>query len=100
MEFTGGIIAPVVLSAMTDQQANMVLQGLVTLGLRRNKQNNMACCVLSWVSNGSGGSGDGSLGQGMGGQNCVEMLLGMGFEVQQVWEEVINGVDQVSFFDP
>lgn len=107
MEFTtGGIIAPVVssssMSSMTmmgQQQANanLVLQGLVMLGLRQNKRDKMACCVLSWVSNGGGsGSADGDLGQGQGQGNSVETLLGMGFEVQQVWEEVVNGVEQVS----
>ncbi|KAK1774467.1 glycoside hydrolase superfamily [Copromyces sp. CBS 386.78] len=91
MEFTGGIIAPVVSSSMSMAgQQNLVLQGLVMLGLRQNKRDNMACCVLSWVSNGSSGDGDMRHGQ----QNSVETLLDMGFEVQQVWEEVTNGVEQ------
>lgn len=81
------------------QQANLlVLQGLVMLGLRQNKREKMASCLLSWVSNGNG-NGDVS-GSGDGGQqqnNSMETLLGMGFEVQQVWEEVVNGVEQVSF---
>lgn len=93
-EFTGGIIAPVVSSNMMgQQQANLVLQGLVMLGLRQNKRDKMACCLLSWVSNGY--SGDGDMGTGQR-NNSVETLLGMGFEVQQVWEEVTNGVEQVS----
>lgn len=96
-EFTGGIIAPVVSSSsMTGQQANLVLQGLVMLGLRQNKRDKMACCLLSWVSNGYSGDGDVGLGLGLGLGNNMDTLLGMGFEVQQVWEQVTNGVEQVS----
>ncbi|CCC11129.1 unnamed protein product [Sordaria macrospora k-hell] len=92
-EFTGGIIAPVVSSSsMTGQQANLVLQGLVMLGLRQNKRDKMACCLLSWVSNSYSGDGDVGLGLGLG--NNMDTLLGMGFEVQQVWEQVTNGVEQ------
>ncbi|KAK3504069.1 glycoside hydrolase superfamily [Neurospora crassa] len=98
---TGGIIAPVVSSSssmgqQTNAQANLlVLQGLVMLGLRQNKREKMASCLLSWVSNGNGnGNGGGSGDGGQQQNNSVETLLGMGFEVQQVWEEVVNGVEQ------
>ncbi|KAK3402279.1 glycoside hydrolase superfamily [Sordaria brevicollis] len=93
---TAGIIAPVgASSSMTKREANLVLQGLVMMGLRKYKRDaagSWACCMVSWVSNGY--EGDGEHGQGQGQQSSVEALLGMGFEVHNVWEEVVNGVEQ------
>jgi beta-N-acetylhexosaminidase len=72
----GGIIAPVVPSS---PQASIVLQGLALLGIRQNKAHRSGICVLNWVSG-----------------EERDVLLGMGFDVLGVWEELDGGVERVS----
>ncbi|KAH7323678.1 glycoside hydrolase superfamily [Rhexocercosporidium sp. MPI-PUGE-AT-0058] len=64
----GGILAPVVPNS---PQAAIVLQGLALLGIRQNKAHRAAACVLCWV-------------QG----EERDVLLGMGFDVLDAFEEV------------
>lgn len=72
----GGILAPVVPSS---PQAAIVLQGLALLGIRQNKAHRSSACVLCWV-------------QG----EERDVLLGMGFDVLDAFEEVRCGVERVS----
>lgn len=76
-EGLGGILAPVVPSS---PQAGIVLQGLALLGIRQNKAHRSATCVLNWVS------GDER-----------DVLLGMGFDVLDAWEELSSASEKVSF---
>ena len=64
----GGILAPVVPST---PQASIVLQGLALLGIRQNKAHRSGTCVLNWVSG-----------------EERDVLLGMGFDVLDAWEEL------------
>lgn len=76
----GGIIAPVIPS--NNAQKEMILQGLVMLSIRQNKnKGDGKGVVLNWV---------------VGGDRDV--LLGMGFDVLEAWEEVVCGVERVSLF--
>lgn len=72
----GGILAPVV---PTSPQATIVLQGLALLGIRQNKAHRSSACVLNWV-------------QG----EERDVLLGMGFDVLDVFEELSCKVERVS----
>lgn len=76
-EAVGGIVAPLVEPAT--QQATLVLQGLVVMGVRQNKAHKTARSVLSWVTD-----------------ELCEPLLAMGFQVLQVFEEVTNSPENVS----
>jgi beta-N-acetylhexosaminidase len=71
----GGILAPVVPGS---PQAAIVLQGLALLGIRQNKANKSTACVLNWV-------------QG----EERDVLLGMGFDVLDAFEELSCGVERV-----
>ncbi|KAA8577337.1 hypothetical protein EYC84_007300 [Monilinia fructicola] len=74
----GGIIAPVIPS--NNAQREMILQGLVMLSIRQNKnKGDGKGVVLNWV---------------VGGDRDV--LLGMGFDVLEAWEEVVCGVERWS----
>jgi beta-N-acetylhexosaminidase len=64
----GGILAPVVPST---PQASIVLQGLALLGIRQNKAHRSGTCILNWVSG-----------------EERDVLLGMGFDVLDAWEEL------------
>jgi len=72
----GGILAPVVPGS---PQAPIVLQGLALLGIRQNKAHKSTACVLNWV-------------QG----EERDVLLGMGFDVLDAFEELSCGVERVS----
>jgi beta-N-acetylhexosaminidase len=72
----GGIIAPVVPGS---PQAAIVLQGLALLGIRQNKAHRSAACVLNWV-------------QG----EERDILLSMGFDVLDAFEELSCKVERVS----
>jgi len=67
-ESVGGILAPVVPAS---PQAAIVLQGLAFLGIRQNKAHRSTTCVLNWVQGDS-----------------RDVLLGMGFDVLQAFEEL------------
>lgn len=75
-ELVGGIVAPVVPGSQ--QQAGVVLQGLALLGIRQNKAHRAASCVLNWV--------DGEE---------RDLLLGMGFDVLDAWEELSVDTDKM-----
>ncbi|KAI1325047.1 glycoside hydrolase family 3 protein [Xylariaceae sp. FL0255] len=66
----GGIVAPIV---PPSAHSNLVLQGLGFMGLRQNKSHKATRSVLSWVA----------------GENH-ELFSAMGFELQQVFDEVTN----------
>lgn len=72
----GGILAPVVPAS---SQAAIVLQGLALLGIRQNKAHRSAACVLNWV-------------QG----EERDVLLGMGFDVLDAFEELSCKAERVS----
>ncbi|KAG9248368.1 glycoside hydrolase superfamily [Calycina marina] len=67
-ESVGGILVPVIPSS---PQASIVLQGVALLGVRQNKAHGSTTCVLNWV-------------QG----EERDVLLGMGFHVLDVFEEL------------
>ncbi|RDW66337.1 (trans)glycosidase-3 [Coleophoma cylindrospora] len=67
-EAVGGIIAPVI---PPGPQATTVLQGLALLGIRQNKAHRSTTCVLNWVQ-----------------QEDRDVLLGMGFDVLEAFEEL------------
>ncbi|CAG8977340.1 hypothetical protein HYALB_00009212 [Hymenoscyphus albidus] len=67
-ERIGGILAPIIPSS---PQADIVLQGLALLGIKQNKAHAAGTCVLNWVQ---------------GEQRDV--LLQMGFDVLDAWEEL------------
>lgn len=71
-----GILAPVVPNT---PQASIVLQGLALLGIRQNKAHRAGTCVLSWVSG-----------------EERDVLLGMGFDVLDAWEELSCKPERVS----
>ncbi|KAB8301987.1 hypothetical protein EYC80_005441 [Monilinia laxa] len=74
----GGIIAPVI--PANNAQRETILQGLVMLSIRQNKnKGDGKGVVLNWV---------------VGGDRDV--LLGMGFDVLEAWEEVVCGVERWS----
>jgi beta-N-acetylhexosaminidase len=72
----GGILAPVV---PTTPQAAIVLQGLALLGIRQNKAHKSTACTLCWV-------------QG----EERDVLLGMGFDVLDAFEELRGVGERVS----
>lgn len=72
----GGILAPVVPST---PQAAIVLQGLALLGIRQNKAHKSSACTLCWV-------------QG----EERDVLLGMGFDVLDAFEELRGTGERVS----
>ena len=72
----GGILAPVVPAS---PQAAIVLQGLALLGIRQNKAHRSSVCVLNWV-------------QG----EERDVLLGMGFDVLDAFEELECKAERVS----
>ena len=74
-ELVGGIVAPVVPGSQ--QQAGVVLQGLALLGIRQNKAHRAGSCVLNWV----------------GGEDR-DLLLGMGFDVLDAFEELSISSDR------
>ena len=74
-ESVGGILAPVVPNS---PQAGIVLQGLALLGIRQNKAHRASACVLNWV---------------VGEERDV--LLGMGFDVLDAFEELSCNPDRV-----
>lgn len=76
LELVGGIVAPVVPGGT--QQAGVVLQGLALLGIRQNKAHRAASCVLNWV-----------------GPDERDLLLGMGFDVLDAWEELSLRADKM-----
>jgi beta-N-acetylhexosaminidase len=76
-ESVGGILAPVV---PTSPQAGIVLQGLALLGIRQNKAHRASVSVLNWV---------------VGEERDV--LLGMGFDVLDAFEELSCKPERVSF---
>lgn len=67
-ERIGGILAPIIPAS---PQASIVLQGLALLGIKQNKAHEAGACVLNWVQ---------------GEQRDV--LLEMGFDVLDAWEEL------------
>jgi beta-N-acetylhexosaminidase len=73
----GGILAPVV---PTSPQAAIVLQGLALLGIRQNKAHKSSACVLNWVQ-----------------EEERDVLLGMGFDVLDAFEELSCAAERVSF---
>jgi beta-N-acetylhexosaminidase len=73
---TGGILAPVVPNT---PQAVIVLQGLALLGIRQNKAHKSSACTLCWV-------------QG----EERDVLLGMGFDVLDAFEELRGVGERVS----
>lgn len=74
----GGILAPIIPS--NNAQREMILQGLVMLSIRQNKnKGDGKGVVLNWV---------------VGGDRDV--LLGMGFDVLEAWEEVVCSVERWS----
>lgn len=75
----GGIIAPVVAPGNGDL---LVIQGLALMGLRQNKAHKSGRSVLSWV-----------------GEEGMEGLGAMGWEVLEGWEEFTNSVENVSFLE-
>jgi beta-N-acetylhexosaminidase len=75
-EGIGGILAPVVPSS---PQASIVLQGLALLGIRQNKAHRSSTCVLNWVC-----------------EEERDVLLGMGFDVLDAWEELSSVSEGVS----
>ncbi|OTB02170.1 glycoside hydrolase family 3 protein [Hypoxylon sp. CI-4A] len=75
-EDIGGIIAPIVPSTA---QSRLVLQGLAFMGVRQNKAHKSAKSVLSWVLD-----------------EAHEPLAAMGFEVQQIFDEITNSPENVS----
>jgi beta-N-acetylhexosaminidase len=75
-EGVGGILAPVVPNS---PQSSIVLQGLALLGIRQNKAHICATCVLNWVA------GDER-----------DVLLAMGFDVLDAWEELSSSSERVS----
>jgi len=77
-ESVGGVLAPVIPSS---PQASIVLQGLALLGVRQNKAHGSTTCVLNWV-------------QG----EERDVLLGMGFDVLDVFEELSCIPERVSFY--
>ncbi|KAK0743367.1 glycoside hydrolase family 3 protein [Schizothecium vesticola] len=77
MEMVGGVVAPVVPATA---QATLVLQGLALMGARQNKAHKAGRSVMSWV-----------------GEEAVDGLLGMGWEVVQAFEQVSNSPENVSF---
>lgn len=78
-ESVGGILAPVIPSS---PQASIVLQGLALLGVRQNKAHGSTTCVLNWV-------------QG----EERDVLLGMGFDVLDVFEELSCKPERVRGLD-
>jgi beta-N-acetylhexosaminidase len=72
----GGILAPVVPNT---PQAAIVLQGLALLGIRQNKAHKSTACTLCWV-------------QG----EERDVLLGMGFDVLDAFEELRGVGERVS----
>jgi beta-N-acetylhexosaminidase len=72
----GGILAPVVPNT---PQAAIVLQGLALLGIRQNKAHKSSACTLCWV-------------QG----EERDVLLGMGFDVLDAFEELRGVGERVS----
>ncbi len=74
----GGILAPVVPAS---PQAAIVLQGLTLLGIRQNKAHRSTVCVLNWV-------------QG----EERDVLLAMGFDVLDAFEELDCKAERVSCF--
>lgn len=72
----GGILAPVVPAS---PQAAIILQGLALLGIRQNKAHRSSVCVLNWV-------------QG----EERDVLLGMGFDVLDAFEELGCKAERVS----
>ncbi|QSZ35287.1 hypothetical protein DSL72_008156 [Monilinia vaccinii-corymbosi] len=74
----GGILAPVIPS--NNGQRETILQGLIMLSIRQNKnKGDGKGVVLNWV---------------VGGDRDV--LLGMGFDVLEAWEEIVCGVERWS----
>jgi beta-N-acetylhexosaminidase len=76
----GGILAPVVPNT---PQASIVLQGLALLGIRQNKAHRSGTCVLNWVSG-----------------EERDVLLSMGFDVLDAWEELSCKPERVYFPPP
>ncbi|KAL2755639.1 glycoside hydrolase family 3 protein [Sodiomyces alcalophilus JCM 7366] len=72
-EDIGGVLAPVV---PPSQQSALILQGLVVMGVRRNKAHKSTKTVLSWVQDGA-----------------YEHIVAMGFEILQSFEEITNTPD-------
>lgn len=77
-EVVGGIIAPVV--PRDQQQAHIILQGLVLLGLRQNKAHGTGSTVLNWVKS-----------------EERDVLLNMGFDVLGAFEELSMAADDMIF---
>lgn len=76
----GGILAPVIPS--NNAQRETILQGLVMLSIRQNKnKGDGKGVILNWVVG-----------------SDRDVLLGMGFDVLEAWEEVVCGVERVSPF--
>lgn len=76
----GGILAPIIPS--NNAQRETILQGLVMLSIRQNKnKGDVKGVVLNWVVG-----------------SDRDVLLGMGFDVLEAWEEVLCGVERVSLF--
>lgn len=76
----GGILAPVIPS--NNPQRETILQGLVMLSIRQNKnKGDGKGVVLNWVVG-----------------SDRDVLLGMGFDVLEAWEEVVCKVERVSLF--
>lgn len=74
----GGILAPIIPS--NNAQRETILQGLVMLSIRQNKnKGDGKAVVLNWVVG-----------------SDRDVLLGMGFDVLEAWEEVVCEVDRWS----
>jgi len=76
-EMAGGILAPI--TPQGSAQREVVLQGLVTLGINQIKKQGAGKGILNWVA------GDDR-----------DVLLEMGFDVLEAWEEVTSGPERVS----
>jgi len=76
-EMAGGILAPI--TPQGSAQREIVLQGLVTLGIKQIKKQGAGKGILNWVA------GDDR-----------DVLLGMGFDVLEAWEEVTCGPERWS----
>jgi beta-N-acetylhexosaminidase len=90
-EEIGGILAPVVLPGPL---ATLTLQGLTWMGLRQIKSHKAAKALLSLVSVLSAVD-QAWLTKMQVVDDTYEPLLGMGFEIQQVFEEITNSPDNV-----
>jgi beta-N-acetylhexosaminidase len=93
----GGIIAPIVPAST---QSSLVLQGLVFMGVRQNKSQKSMKSILSWVSSSRSRYKDDLADREQVTGETHELFSAMGFEVQQIFDEVVNSPEHVSAVPP